>query len=177
MAGRPPKIKPDRAPPRTRVVQSVPIPGWTPKPNGGQQRAHHPTDDSRLLVETLVGFGVVQPEIADILDISVKTLSEHYREQLTLGAHKANAAVVNNLFRIATDPRGGSASVNAGIWWTKARMNWSETRKEAISADVRSVSANVRDLTDEQLLEIINRGRRGSSEGDPASPVEPGKLQ
>ena len=173
MAGRPPKIKPEHK----RRSTVVPIPGWTPKPNRGQQMAHHPTEDSRLLVETLTCFGVIQNEIADILDIHPSTLVAHYREQLTLGAHKANAAVVNNLFRIATDPRGGSASVNAGIWWTKARMNWSETRKEAISADVRSVSANVRDLTDEQLLEIINRGRRGSSEGDPASPVEPGKLQ
>ena len=176
MAGRNPKIKPDRAPPRNRVVQSVPIPGWTPKPNRGQQMAHQPTEDSRLLVETLTGFGVIQNEIADILDISPSTLTAHYREQLTLGAHKANAAVVNNLFRIATDPKGGTASVNAGVWWTKARMNWSETRKEAITADVRSVNANVRDLTDEQLLEIIHRGR-GRGVGDPQEKVEPGKLQ
>src|SRR3982751_2671022 len=111
MPGKPPKEKPDKSPRRSSVV---PIPGWTPKPNGGQQNAHHPTDESRLLVETLTGFGVVQGEIADILDISLTTLSAHYREQLTLGAHKANAAVVNNLFKIATDPRGGTASVNAG---------------------------------------------------------------
>ena len=176
MPGRPPKIKPERAPPRPRYTATcVPIPGWTPKPNGGQQNAHHPTEDSRLLVETLTGFGVVQPEIADILDISHATLTRHYREQLTLGAHKANAAVVNNLFRIATDPKGGSAAVNAGIWWTKARMNWSETRKEAISADVRSINANVRDMTDEQLLEILHRAR--DSRGAIREEIEPGKLQ
>ena len=173
MPGRPPKIKPDRPP---RRVSVVPIPGWTPKPNGGQQMAHQPTEDSGLLVETLTGFGVIQNEIADILDIDPKTLANHYREQLTLGAHRANAAVVANLFKIATDPNGGTASVNAGVWWTKARMNWSETRKEAITADVRSVNANVRDLTDEQLLEIIHRGR-GRGVGDPQEKIEPGKLQ
>ena len=174
--GRPPKIKPERAPPRPRYTATcVPIPGWTPKPNGGQQNAHHPTEEKRLLVETLTGFGVMQTDIADILDISASTLNAHYKEQLTLGAHKANMAVVNNLFRIATDPRGGNASVNAAVWWTKARMNWSETRKEAISADVRSVTANVRDMTDEQLLEILHRAR--DSRGAIQSPGEPGKLQ
>jgi hypothetical protein len=172
MAGRPPKIKPEHK----RRSTVVPIPGWTPKPNRGQQMAHHPTEDSRLLVETLTGFGVIQNEIADILDIHPSTLVDHYREQLTLGAHKANAAVVANLFKIATDPDGGTAAVNAGMWWTKARMNWSETRKEAITADVRSVNANVRDLTDEQLLEIIHRGR-GRSDGAVQEKVEPGKLQ
>jgi len=170
-----PSQKPVKQPVPTRPrVNAVPIPGWTPKLNGGQQRAHHKTPESELLVETLVGFGVIQSEIADILDISVPTLVTHYREQLTLGAHRANAAVVNNLFRIATDPKGGSASVNAGIWWTKARMGWAETRKEAISADVRTVNANVRDLTDEQLLEIIHRGRRDRAV---STEVEPGKLQ
>jgi DNA-binding CsgD family transcriptional regulator len=180
MTARPPKKKTPKKQPRVPAGRGSPtfkvhIPGWTPKPTGGEQIAHHKTKESELLVQTLVGLGVTQGDIADILDISLPTLSAHYRQQLTLGAHIANAAVAGNLFRMATDPRGGSASVNAAIWWTKARMNWSETRKEAISADVRTLSANIRDLTDEQLLEIIQRGR--GREGAGGETVEPGKLQ
>lgn len=166
------KAQPDDRPPPSI---DTPIPGWVPKRHGHDTTPHEPSKESRLLVETLTGFGIIQTEIADILDIHPETLRKHYREQLALGAHRANAAVVNNLFQMATDPRGGSAAVNAAIWWTKSRMNWSETRKEAISADIRTVNANVRDMTDEQLLEIINRGRerRGAS----GEEVEPGKLQ
>jgi hypothetical protein len=164
-------MKRGRGSPTFKVV----IPGWKPKPNGGEQNVHRPTIEGAKLVDALIGLGVTQNDIADILDIHPDTLRAHYKEQLTLGAHRANAAVASNLFRMATDPRGGSPAVNAAVWWTKARMNWSETRKEAISADVRTVNANVRDLTDEQLLEIINRGRE--RRGAAGEEVEPGKLQ
>lgn len=172
MPGRP-KSNPDRVQPPPSV--NVSIPGWTPKRPHHDTTVHEKTREGSLLVETLTGFGVLQNELADILDIHPETLRKHYKEELTLGAHRANAAVVNNLFRMATDPRGGSAAVKAAEWWTKARMGWSETRKEAISADIRTVNANVRDMTDEQLLEIINRGRE--RRGAAGEEIEPGKLQ
>ena len=53
-------------------------------------------------------------------------------------------------------------------------MGWTEIRRTM--ADVRTLSANVRDLTDAELLEIIERGGIGASEqGALPAPGEPGE--
>jgi hypothetical protein len=147
------------------------IPGWSPKPD---PKEHHPTERTRTLVETMTAYGASQPQIAAALDINPSTLARKYREELTLGHSRANMAVAQNLYRIATTPKATAPVVNAAVWWTKARMGWSEIRRT--QADVRTISANMRDLTDAQLLEIIeSAGTRESEQGALPPPGEPGE--
>ena len=87
------------------------------------------------------------------------------REELTLGAHRANMAVASNLFRIATKKGGGPATVQAAIWWTKARMGWTRDPPHHRRRAGRS-KRNVRDMTDEELIEIIHRTQASRPRGD-----------
>jgi hypothetical protein len=153
---------------------SVLIPGWSPKPSNPNE--HHPTERTRTLVETMTAYGASQPQIASTLDINPSTLARHYREELTLGHAKSNMAVAQNLFRIATTPKATAPVVNAAVWWTKARMGWSEIRRT--SADIRTIPGNMRELTDAQLIEIIeSAGTRESEQGALPSPSEPGQSE
>jgi hypothetical protein len=149
------------------------IPGWTPK-HRGPLPPHVPTDATRMQVELMTSYGASQPQIAAVLDINPSTLARHYREQLTLGHMRANMAVAQNLYRIATTQKPTAPVVNAAVWWTKARMGWSEIRRT--QADVRTISGNMRDLTDDQLIQIIEgAGIRESEQGALPAPSEPGE--
>ena len=102
-------------------------------PKIGRPR-HNPTGAMRSHVQSLAGFGIKQDDIAKDLGISKPTLIEHYRKELDTGAVKANAAVLNNLFRQATkdDPR----AISAAIFWAKVRMGWYEKMLHEHSGDV-----------------------------------------
>jgi len=61
-----------------------------------------PTDKERQQVERMVGLGLTQEQIAKILNIAESTLKKYFREELDNGEAKANSAVAQNLFGIAT---------------------------------------------------------------------------
>jgi len=75
------------------------------------------TAEQRQTVETMAGYGISHEEI------DAKTLRVAFREELHTAATKVNAAVVKSLYKNAVQPN----NVAAQIWWTKARMRWSET--------------------------------------------------
>jgi len=126
------------------------------------------------MVEMMTAYGATQNQISAAFDISPSTLIRHYREQLTLGATRANMAVAGNLFTIATKPEATAPVVNAAIWWSKARMGWSEIRRTM--ADVRTSTGNMRELTDAQLIDIIEGAAISESgEGVIPPPHEPGE--
>jgi len=77
-------------------------------------------------------WGCQQEMIAKVLQISLMTLHKYFREELDTSAAKANSNVARNLLQKATG--NGPTSVTAAIWWTKARMGWSE-RTEHTGAD------------------------------------------
>jgi len=87
-----------------------------------------PTRQQRDLVEALVGYGIPYAEICRLVlnprtakPIDTKTLMKAFRNELDVGATKANAKVAESLFKQAT-----SGNVTAQIWWTKCRMGWKE---------------------------------------------------
>jgi hypothetical protein len=45
---------------------------------------YHPTDKDRRTVETMSGFGVPMPDIAQAIGISVSTLRKYFEEQLSV---------------------------------------------------------------------------------------------
>ena len=87
----------------------------------------NPTSEQRELVETLTSLGVPHEQIAKEIGIrSPKTLRTHFRDELDLGALRANVKVGATLFRMATS--GNHPTVS--IFWAKSRMGWSDRPKE-----------------------------------------------
>ena len=80
-----------------------------------------PTDEQRKLVKSMVAVGITQEKICKVIGIAKGTLEKHFEEEIATAAAEANTAVGQSLFDQAT---GGN--VSAAIWWTKARMGWSE---------------------------------------------------
>ena len=107
---------------------------------------HQVTEKTRKQVEAASAIGIPQVDIARLLDITDKTLREHYRDELDNGGTKANINVGGALYSKAT---GGDTT--AMIWWTKARMRWSEKKQLEHSGEIDGeiTSRVVFEFTDE----------------------------
>ena len=81
--------------------------------------AFDPKPAQRVEVERMYGLGLRETDIADILNISPKTLRKHFRKELKLGQHMMNDKVLTRLYEQAT--RG---HVAATIFWAKTRCGW-----------------------------------------------------
>ena len=92
-------------------------------PNG--RPPHKPTDEGRKSVEAMAGYGIPHVDIATVVGVSHNTLRKRYRAELDAGHIKANSKIAESLYQQAVD----HGNVTAAIWWTKARMGWSETMK------------------------------------------------
>jgi hypothetical protein len=86
------------------------------------RRLFQPSEQQRREVMALSGYGIAQHEIASMLDIDPKTLRRAFRRELDTGAIKANAAVAQALFTMATRDKVPSAA----IFWLKCRAGWRE---------------------------------------------------
>lgn len=101
---------------------------------------HAPTEETRRLVRTLTAFGIPQESIASEVGIDPKTLRKHYKAEVSLGAHQANAKVAGSLFKAATE----DGNVTAQIFWLKSRAGWTErqvvetTNKSDVTLEVPS---------------------------------------
>lgn len=93
----------------------------TPRKRGQHGPAYVPTDMLRAKVRAMAGYGIPQPDIARMIDTDHETLRRHYRDELDLGVTQANVRVAAFLHGAATED-----SVSAAIYWTKARMGWSD---------------------------------------------------
>lgn len=116
-----PKPKKSRAKPDHLRIRAPGAGGARP---GAGRPPYEFTAEERRHVEALAGFGLRQPEIASLVrdGINIKTLVEHFPQELERGVAKANAQVSKSLFEKATKDRDTTAM----IWWTKSRMQWSE---------------------------------------------------
>ena len=85
---------------------------------------HKPTEQNRKKVISYARLGITHEEIARVLQIDAKTLRLHYRDELDTAHTIANAAIGGELYRKAMD-----GDTTCLIWWTKARMRWSEKRE------------------------------------------------
>src|SRR5437588_5773594 len=63
------------------------------------RRAHQPDPCQRRQVEAMAAYGIPESNIARVVSIDPKTLRKYYREELDLGATKANAQVAGFLSR------------------------------------------------------------------------------
>lgn len=98
----------------------------------------------------MAAYGIPECDISRVLSIDPKTLRKHYRDELDLGAIKANAQVAGFLFNSA---RNGN--VSAQIFWLKTRARWKEAPSEHQHIGAFG-TFDVRELTDEALEQIIS---------------------
>lgn len=105
-----------------------------PAKNGGRRegagrKPHAPDEKSRKFVETMAAVGIKEEHIASVVNVSGKTLRKHYRRELDTAAIKANAAVGQTWFNLATGGgRWQDANPAAMIWWTKVNMGAHEPK-------------------------------------------------
>lgn len=131
-------------------------------------RRYKPTAEQRRTVKTMSGFGVPHTDIATFLEIDPKTLRKHFREELDRGMTEANAKVAQSLFQMATQGK----NVAAAIFWMKARAGWRDRPElDRLSGGIqpRHVITDVprlEDMTDEELLRIVARGRQRRDSDD-----------
>src|SRR5688572_31405476 len=108
---------------------------------------HTPDPGLRRQVEAMAAYGIPETDIARVIGIDPKTLRKHYRDELDMGATKANAQVAGYLFNAAKN-----GHVTAQIFWLKTRARWKETPHELVhSGRVR----DIKELTDEELMRMI----------------------
>lgn len=100
--------------------------------------AHKPTEENRNKVVSYARVGIPQEDIARVLDIDPKTLRLHYRDELDKASIEANSKVGGALYEKALS--GDTASM---IWWTKARMRWSEKKEIEHSGELTKVDKDM----------------------------------
>lgn len=127
-----------------------------------------PNDDQaaerRKFIETVAGYGMAAEDIALLLSpqVSVQDLKRDYATELEMGPAKANLETVAML-------RGAvkKGNVTAAIYWTKARMGWTE-KTPTKSESEKDESQAAPKLPDRKqmaaILRIQPRSSRRSSE-------------
>jgi hypothetical protein len=86
----------------------------------------NPTAEQKKTVEAMSAYGISEDEVARTMGehgIDPKTLRKHFRHELDIGATKANSAVAQTAYQMATSGKWPAAT----IFWLKCRAGWKET--------------------------------------------------
>lgn len=92
---------------------------------GAGRKPHQFSDADLQKIEALSGYGMPSTDIAVIMGVDHGTLVKHAKTTIEQGRIKANAKIASTLFDRATK----QGDTTAAIWWTKARMKWSEKQE------------------------------------------------
>ena len=134
-----------------------------------------PTDEHRRIVEQLVAFGILQPDICSlVLDekgkaIGQTTLRKYFSRELAQGEVRANSRVAQALFKKAT---GGDTI--AMIFWLKCRGRWKESAQALELSGPGGGPLRYRSMSDEELEAILARGAGRRSKRAARAPKGPG---
>jgi hypothetical protein len=84
------------------------------------------TPEQKKNVEAMAAYGIPEGEIANLIaeqGIDPKTLRKYFRHELDIAATKANSAVAQTLYKLATSGTCPAAT----MFWLKCRAGWKET--------------------------------------------------
>jgi hypothetical protein len=85
-----------------------------------------PSPEQKKNVEAMAAYGIPEEDIARTIGehgIDPKTLRKYFRHQLDVGATKANSAVAQTAYQMATSGKWPAAT----MFWLKCRAGWKET--------------------------------------------------
>lgn len=105
-------------------------------------------------VRRMAQVGLSQDDIATVVGISKHTLLALYADDIGKGAAEARAAIGNRLFAKAVT-EGDTASL---IFLAKTRLGMRETSRAEI--EVTQGQRRLQDMSDDELLQIVERGRK-----------------
>lgn len=126
--------------------------GGGPQPGSGRP-PYKPTEQDRKTVEAMSASGITQEDICLVIGVTRKTLRKHFTEELDTAATKANAKIAQSLFNKAI-----AGDTTAAIWWTKARMRWSEKKEHELSGpNGGPIQAESTVVSVEQAAELITQ--------------------
>jgi len=120
-----------------------------------------PTDKDREIVKAMAGYGVPPADISIVIGVSLPTLRLYYQHDLDTAAIRANSAVAQSLFHMATKGQ----NVAAAIFWCKVRLRWHET----LVIEDADKHVDVATLSDAALDERIRRLARVAAPGGTAT--------
>jgi transcriptional regulator with XRE-family HTH domain len=127
---------------------------------------YKPTDETRKQVEALVGYGITEEQICQMIGISRPTLIKYYREEIDTGTAKANAKVAQSLYQKATGD--GASAVTAAIFWLKTRAGWKETIvNENVGKDGGPIQVEDTSATEQFISRITSIRARAGIPEDP----------
>lgn len=102
---------------------------------GAVRRVFEATEEQRQLVQKLATAGVQVGQIALMVKwpgtdrpISLRTLWNHFRQELTEGKIQANATVAGSLYKLAL-----AGNVTAQIFWLKTQAGWRDPNTVELS--------------------------------------------
>ena len=99
---------------------------------------HAPTRSTRDTVERLSGLGVPPVQIAARVRCTLAQLNDLYAAELLAGAARTSEIVGNALLTAVQD-----GNVPAAVWWSKARMGWSERNELTLSGGDKPVVTEI----------------------------------
>lgn len=122
---------------------------------------HEPTDRNRGFVQAAIMGGIPQSEVAAALEISVNTLKKYYAEQIDGSVTRANAAVINTAYQMATSGKCPAMT----IFWLKTRLGWRDVNQVDITSNGESI--NWRDKIDDvksakEALRVFDEAQKSS---------------
>ncbi len=95
--------------------------------NPGGRPAFKPNERQQYSVGLMCSIGIPQDQIALSLGIAPKTLRQHFRAELDVGATKMITRVADSLVRQAI-----SGNVSACIFILKCRAGWRDSGEEKV---------------------------------------------
>jgi len=101
------------------------------KPVENKKPRKHKIEDDDMIRRAILGLakrGMTLDQIADIVGCSKSWLRAKYNHEIKSGKEIADALVVENLYQQAM--KDTPASVQAGIYITKARMGWKDKQDD-----------------------------------------------
>ena len=87
-----------------------------------------PTEKDRKQVSALTAYGIPQDAIAKLMGIQRVALARHYKKELALAVHQANARVAESLYQLAIN-----GNLGAMTFWLKTRAHWREVDRLEIT--------------------------------------------
>lgn len=118
--------------------------GTAQNQNGGRPPLPDPTPEQRSQVEAAAGLGYTVSDISTVLGFSEQQLNKHFKEEMRRGVLKADMAVTQNLYKIATG--NTPQAVSAAIFWKKVRSRWHEVQRIIHGFDPEIVAGFVKSV-------------------------------